>query len=134
MKYLESAMFCSLAKPCISPRKVIKIKWIGITVYVLAMVIILISELATFPGYVNNDSLDFYINSYQDDLRSINEVFVPLKINKKARVYSDNVATNSMSNASFGGEITNAVQREYSRRNPKTVKPVYHKAPEFKPK
>lgn len=56
------------------------------------------------------------------------------KINKKARVYSDNVATNSMSNASFGGEITNAVQREYSRRNPKTVKPVYHKAPEFKPK
>lgn len=56
------------------------------------------------------------------------------KINKRARVYSDNVATNSMSNASFGGEITNAVQREYSRRNPKTVKPVYHKAPEFKPK
>lgn len=52
------------------------------------------------------------------------------KINKRARVYSDNVATNSMSNASFGGEITNAVQREYSRR--KTVKPVYHKAPEFK--
>lgn len=56
------------------------------------------------------------------------------KINKKPRVYSDNVATNSMSNASFGGEITNAVQREYSRRNPKTVKPVYNKAPEFKPK
>ena len=56
------------------------------------------------------------------------------KINKKPRVYSDNVATNSMSNASFGGEITNAVQREYSRRNPKPVKPVYNKAPEFKPK
>ena len=56
------------------------------------------------------------------------------KINKRARVYSDSVAANSMSNASFGGEITNAVQREYSRRNPKTVKPVYHKAPEFKPK
>ena len=56
------------------------------------------------------------------------------KINKRARAYSDSVATNSMSNASLGGEITNAVQREYSRRNPKTVKPVYHKAPEFKPK
>ena len=54
------------------------------------------------------------------------------KINKRARVYSDSVATNSMSNASFGGEITNAVQREYSRRNPKTVKPVYNKAPEFR--
>ena len=56
------------------------------------------------------------------------------KINKRARAYSDSVATNSMSNASLGGEITNAVQREYSRRNPNTVKPVYHKAPEFKPK
>lgn len=56
------------------------------------------------------------------------------KINRKERVYSDSVPTNSMSNASLGGEITNAVQREYSRRNTKTVKPVYHKAPEFKPK
>jgi hypothetical protein len=60
MKYLESTLICSLNEPCISPRSVRIIKWTGIVCYVLAMIVMWIWDLATWPGYVNDDSLDQY--------------------------------------------------------------------------
>ncbi len=58
MKYLESAMLCSLTAPCIPHSKVIYINWTGILIYTLAMLAMFIWSLVTFPGYVNDDSLD----------------------------------------------------------------------------
>jgi hypothetical protein len=54
------------------------------------------------------------------------------KVAKKSPMYNSN--QNSRGMAIMGGEISNTVQKEYSRRNPKTVKPVYHKTPDFRPK
>jgi hypothetical protein len=54
------------------------------------------------------------------------------KVAKKSPMYDSN--QNSRGMATMGGEILNTVQKEYSRRNPKTVKPVYHKTPDFRPK
>ena len=52
------------------------------------------------------------------------------KVAKKSPMYNSN--QNSRGMATMGGEILNTVQKEYSRRNPKTVKPVYHKTPDFR--
>ena len=54
------------------------------------------------------------------------------KVAKKSPMYNSN--QNSRGMAIMGGEISNTVQKEYSRRNPKTVRPVYHKTPDFRPK
>ena len=58
INYLESALFCSLTDPCISPYKVRTILRVGIIGYGLAMVVILICVMATFPGYVSNNSTE----------------------------------------------------------------------------
>lgn len=58
MKYLESAFTCCLTPPCISPLSVRILKWLGIFIYTTAIVVMWICEMATFPGYVNNNSFD----------------------------------------------------------------------------
>ncbi len=58
MKYLESAMLCSLTAPCIPYFKVRYINWAGILIYTLAMLAMFIWSLVTYPGYVNDDSFD----------------------------------------------------------------------------
>jgi hypothetical protein len=58
IKYLESAMCCSLIQPCISPRLVKIIGWVVTIVYTSAMVILWTIVMSTFPGFVNNDSFD----------------------------------------------------------------------------
>lgn len=59
-KYLESAIFCSLTDPCISPFKVRTILRVGIIGYGLTMIVILICVMATFPGYVNDNSTEYF--------------------------------------------------------------------------
>jgi hypothetical protein len=54
------------------------------------------------------------------------------RIAKKSPMYNSN--QNSRGVAIMSGEISNSAQKEYSRRNPKSVKPVYHKTPDFRPK
>ncbi len=58
MKYLESAMFCSLTPPCVTSPKVRYINWAGIFIYTLVMLAMWGWCLITCPGYVYNDSLD----------------------------------------------------------------------------
>ena len=58
MKYLESSMLNSLTSACITPHSVRIINWTVIIIYVAVMVAMYIWSMVTFPGSVNNDSLD----------------------------------------------------------------------------
>lgn len=58
MKYLESAMLCSLTPACVASPKVRLINWTGISIYSLVMMVLFLLSIFTFPGYVNDDSLD----------------------------------------------------------------------------
>ncbi len=58
MKYLESAMLCSLTSPCVSSQKVRYINWAGITTYSVVMLAMFMWCLITFPGYVKDNSFD----------------------------------------------------------------------------
>lgn len=58
MKYLESSMFSSLTPACITTHSVRIINCTVIIIYVAVMVAMYIWSMVTFPGSVNNDSLD----------------------------------------------------------------------------
>jgi hypothetical protein len=55
---MESAMLFSLNTPLIKPQTVTIVKYTGFIIYFVVMIILCIWAMATFPGYVNNDSLD----------------------------------------------------------------------------
>ncbi len=57
MKYLESAMFCSLTPACLASQKVRYINWAGISIYTLLMLAMWIWCMVTFPGYANDNSV-----------------------------------------------------------------------------
>ena len=64
MKYWESATICQLTLSCISYQKIKIIKWSGIIIYTSVMVVLYIWSMVTYPGYVNDDSLDQYLKWY----------------------------------------------------------------------
>ncbi len=55
MKYLESAMLCSLTSPCISPLKVRYINWTCILIYTIVMLAMFIWCILSFPGFGSLD-------------------------------------------------------------------------------
>jgi hypothetical protein len=58
MKYWESATLSSFNPTCVSAKSIRVIKLLGIIGYTLLMVGVLIYAVITFPGYVNDNSLD----------------------------------------------------------------------------
>ncbi len=58
MKYLESAMFCSLTPPCITSLVIRYIKWAGISIYTFLMLAMFVWGLIIFPGYVNDGTME----------------------------------------------------------------------------
>ncbi len=64
MKYWESATNCSLTPSLIGDVTIRIIKWTGAIIYTSVMVAMWIWSILTFPGYVNNDSLEQYFKWY----------------------------------------------------------------------
>lgn len=65
MKYFESALNCYMQHTWFTYKKLLWIKWIGITLYTVGMFSLLCWELASWPGYLNNGSFDSYNNWYE---------------------------------------------------------------------
>lgn len=57
-------MIFSFSEPLIQPSKVRQFTWIVIVAYGLAIAVIFICVMATFPGYVNDDSIEQYNEWY----------------------------------------------------------------------
>jgi hypothetical protein len=58
MRYWERAAICSLTPTKISPKAIRLIKTLVSILYTVVITSMSILALATFPGFLNNDSLD----------------------------------------------------------------------------
>jgi hypothetical protein len=62
MKYWESATNCSLTPERISPKVIRKIKWTGISVYTMAIVVMWIYLMSTWPGWDEKDEKKYWFD------------------------------------------------------------------------
>jgi hypothetical protein len=56
IKYLESALNCSLSTRCLTQRVINVSLWTGIGIYFTSHTVCFIFLIVTFPGYVNDNS------------------------------------------------------------------------------